>query len=123
MSADADLQALRATLERVRLSRRQPELLRAYAALGAGYLTAGRIDEAESAWRTAVQQARICAGAADLGRSLLGLARTLMRTPRTDRALLHYTEAVHALTGSDEAARAEAAAEMAALGRVPGGAR
>ena len=119
----ADLERLRTALEAARATRAQPALLRAYADLGAGYLAAGRLGEAESAWRTAVAQARICAGPEDLGRALLGLARTLARTPRTDRALLHYTEAVACLQGRDEARAAEARAELAGLGRVPGGAR
>lgn len=124
MSADRPtIDSLRAALEAARATRRQPDLLRAYAALGAGYLAGDRIDEAESAYRTAVQQARITAGPLDLGRALLGLARTLARTPRTDRALLHYTEAVACLRGRDDALAAEAAGELAGLGQVPGGAR
>ncbi|MDF1701855.1 MAG: hypothetical protein P1V36_11920 [Planctomycetota bacterium] len=120
---DPAIDALRAALEAARATRLQPQLLRAYAALGAGYLAADRRGDAESAWRTAVAQARICAGPQDLGLALLGLARTLARTPRTDRALLAYTEAVAALQGCDGARAAEARAELATLGRVPGGAR
>ena len=125
LPADSDptIEALRTALAAARAGRRQPQLLRAYAALGAGYFAADRLSEAESAWRTAVQQARIAAGPLDLGRALLGLARTLARTPRTDRALLHYTESVAQLRGRDDEAAAAAAAELAALGHVPGGAR
>ena len=123
MLSSGEIEALREHVEKARAARRQPELLRAYAALGAGYLAAGRLDEAESAWRTAIQQARVMGDPTDLGRALLGLARTLARTERTDRALLHYTEAIHCLAACDEAAREAAASEMAALGRVPGGAR
>ncbi len=116
---------LRAALEAARAGRLQPALLRAYAALAAAYLAAGDLSPAESAWRTAVAQARISAGPLDLGRGLLGLARTLARTPRTDRALLHYTEAIACLQGLPEgqAEAAEARTEVAQLGSVPGGAR
>lgn len=124
MSDDSPaIQERRAAVETARATRSQPELLQAYAALGRGYLAEDRIGDAESAFRTAVAQARITAGPLDLGHALLGLARTLARTPRTDRALLHYTEAVACLQGRDDERAAEARAEIAALGRVPGGAR
>ena len=124
MSDDSPaIQELRAALEAARATRLQPDLLRAYAALGAGYLAEERIGDAESAFRTAVAQARINAGPLDLGRALLGLARTLARTERTDRALLHYTEASACLQGRDDALAGEARSEIAGLGDVPGGAR
>jgi len=121
--SDAYLVALRAALAAARAAHRQPDLLHAYRTLGEGYLAVGRVDEAESALRTSVQQARIVGDDVALGRGLLGLARALGRTARTDRALLAYTEAVASLRGRDEAAAAEAGAEMCALGKVPGGAR
>ena len=123
MPAAPDIETLRARVAAARASRRQPALLRAYADLAAGYHALGRTDEAESAWRTSIQQARVAGDAVDLGRALLGLARTLARTPRTDRALLHFTEAIACLAERDEGTRAQAITEMRALGRVPGGAR
>ena len=123
MSDDADIQALRGAVEAARAGPGQPRLLRAYRALGEGYLAAGRLDEAESALRTSVQQARIWDDAVDLGLSLLGLGRVLARTPRTDRALLAFTEAVGALRGKDEDAAAAATRALTALSDVPGDAR
>jgi hypothetical protein len=120
---EPDIESLHAELAAARSSHRQPRLLRAYAALAGGYLGAGRLDEAESAWRTSIQQARVCGTPEDLGRGLLGLARTLVRTARTDRALLAGTEAVACLRGRDAAAAEEAATLVASLSRVPGGAR
>ncbi len=118
-----DLDALRAALAAARAAHRQPGLLQAYRALGDGYLAAARIDAAESAYRTSAAQARIWNDPAEVGRSLLGLGRTLGRTERTDRALLAYTEAVSSLTGRDEALAEIARAELQALREVPGGAR
>ena len=111
-------------LERER-SRRvgQPMLLRAYRALAYWHLEWGQFDEAESAARVAVQQARTWGEAGDLGESLLQLARVLAKTARTDRALLHYTEAVALLEQAGSPSATEAKAELAALGAVPGGAR
>ncbi len=123
MSDDVDLQALRDALEAARAGPGQPALLRAYRALGEGYLASGSIDEAESAFRTSVQQARIWNDARDLGLALLGLGRTLARTERTDRALLAFTEAVGSLHGLDDEAARAAAAEIQGLRDVPGGAR
>jgi tetratricopeptide (TPR) repeat protein len=123
MSDAASLEDLRAALESARATRGQPDLLRAYRALGEGYLAAEQLDEAESAFRTSVQQARIWNDARDLGLALLGLGRTLVKTGRTDRALLAFTEAVGSLHGVDAEATEAAAAEVRALRDVPGGAR
>ncbi len=121
--ATPDLDVLRAALATARAAHRQPGLLQAYRALGDGYLAAGLIDEAESAFRTSVAQARIWNDPAEVGRSLLGLGRCLGRTERTDRALLAYTEAVSGLAGRDEPLAEVARAELKALRDVPGGAR
>jgi len=123
MTGAHDLAALRAAVESARATRGQPHLLRAYRALGEGYLAADRIDEAESALRTSIQQARIWNDSADLGLSLFALGRVLMKTQRRDRALLALTEAVGALAGNDETAAQAATEAIRALGRVPGGAR
>lgn len=123
---EPDLEALRAARERAR-ALGQPHLLRAYAALAAGHLVGGQLDEAESAARVAVQQARTWAEPADLGRALVLLARILARGQRTDRALLHYTEGLAWLErAGTPAARAEADAarpEVSALSDVPPDAR
>lgn len=121
--ATPDLDALRAALAAARAAHRQPGLLQAYRTLGDGYLAAGLLDEAESAYRTSVAQARIWGDPAEVGHSLLGLGRCLGLTERTDRALLAYTEAVSSLTGRDEALAEIARAELQALREVPGGAR
>jgi len=119
---DDALALLRLARERSRLAG-QPMLLRAYRGLAYWHLEWGQHDEAESAARVAVQQARIWGEPGDLGESLLQLARVLAKSARTDRALLHYTEAVLLLDQAGRASAAEAKAEMAALGAVPGGAR
>jgi hypothetical protein len=116
------LAMLRLSRERSRRAG-QPMLLRAYRALAHGHLEWGQGDEAESAARVAVQQARIWGEPGDLGESLLQLARVLGKTARTDRALLHYTEAVALLEQAGRTSASEARTEMAALGAVPGGAR
>lgn len=118
----AALDALRRAREEAR-RRGQPALLRAYAALAAAHRGRGEGDEAESAARVAVQQARIWGDPAELGLCLLELARALVRTPRADRALLHYTEAVGLLEAAGRPEAAAARAEAQALGTVPGGAR
>ena len=114
---------LREAREAARAAARQPELLRAYADLGRWQLVWGHLDDAESSFRTAIQQARTGDDALDLGRALVGLARTLVGAGRKDRALLHYTEAIPLLAGPDETLHGEAMAELAALRQVPGGAR
>jgi tetratricopeptide (TPR) repeat protein len=101
----------------------QPMLLRAYSALAYWHLEWGQADEAESAARVAVQQARAWNDPAELGASLLQLARVLAKTDRTDRALLHYTEAIPLLDGPRPGQAAEARAESAALASVPPAAR
>jgi hypothetical protein len=118
----AALAVLRETLEQSRRAG-QPMLLRGYRALAQGHLACGQGDEAESAARVSVQQARIWGEPGDLGESLLQLARVLAKTARTDRALLHYTEAVALLDQAARPTAAEARAELAGLGAVPGGAR
>lgn len=115
------LEALRSARERSRAVG-QPMLLRAYRGLAYWHLAWGQADEAESAARVAVQQARSWADAAELGEALLQLARVLARTQRTDRALLHFTEGVACLERAGQDASA-AKAELAALSTVPGGAR
>jgi tetratricopeptide (TPR) repeat protein len=97
----------------------QPMLLRAYAALAYWHLAWGQGDEAESAARVAVQQARAWNDPGELGACLLQLARVLARTDRTDRALLHYTEAISLLDGPRPAQAAEARTEVAGLSAVP----
>lgn len=119
----ARLARLRREREAARAAGRQPELLRAYRGLAAALLEAGAFGEAESAARTAVQQARVGDDPAELGECLLGLARVLARTPRTDRALLHYTEALALLAGPRPALAAQAREEAAGLSRVPPGGR
>ncbi len=114
---------LREARESWRARGRQPELLRAYAAIGRQHLAAGELDEAESAARTSIQQARVWSDPLELGRSLLLLGQILARTPRTDRALLAFTEASGCLSGRDDSAYAEAADELRRLQRVQGGAR
>lgn len=102
----------------------QPLLLRAYVALAHWHAAFGQVDEAESDARVAVQQARTWADPAELGQALVQLARVLARTPRTDRALLAYTEGVAALEQAGRATAAAAArAELEALAAVPPGAR
>jgi len=118
-----DLAALRAAREEARRLGQQPALLHAYLALSEAHLLRGEVDEAESAARTAIQQARACALPGDLGRGLLALARALARTPRLDRALLHYTEALPLLAAHDPDAHAEALGEAQRIGHVPSGAR
>lgn len=112
------LAMLREARERSRVAG-QPMLLRAYSALATWHLEWGQVDEAESAARVAVQQARAWNDPGELGACLLQLARVLARTDRTDRALLHYTEATLLLDGSRPALAAEARAESAALAAVP----
>lgn len=120
---DEALARLREAREARRGEARQPGLLRSYAALGRCHLAAGQLDEAESAARTAIQQARVFGDPRELGLGLLLLGRVLARTPRSDRALLAFTEAVSCLRGRDEGAEAEAAEALRAVTRVPGGAR
>jgi hypothetical protein len=118
-----DLGALRAAREEARRIGAQPGLLRSYLALSEAHLLRGEVDEAESAARTAVQQARACSLPADLGRGLVALARALARTPRLDRALLHYTEALPLLAAHDPETHAVALGEAQRIGDVPSGAR
>jgi tetratricopeptide (TPR) repeat protein len=113
---------LQADRERARLLG-QPGLLQAYVALSAARLEAGHLSEAESDARVAVQQARVWADASELGLALLQLARALARTERTDRALLHYTEALACLGPLDHPLVDVVRREAALLGAVPGGAR
>lgn len=101
----------------------QPMLLRAYTGLAHWHAAWGQLDEAESAARVGVQQARAWGDGGELGAALLTLARVLAKTPRTDRALLHYTEAAALLEQAGRPAAAEAKAELAALAAVPPGAR
>jgi tetratricopeptide (TPR) repeat protein len=116
------LAALREAREAARLVG-QPMLLRAYGALAHWHAEWGQHDEAESAARVGVQQARAWGDGGELGAALLTLARTLAKTPRTDRALLHYTEAVALLEQAGRAGAAEAKAELGRLAAVPPGAR
>lgn len=115
------LEALRAERER-RRGMGQPHLLRAYVELSLEHLRQGQGDEAESAVRAAVQQARAWADPAELGACLVQLARTQAHLKRSDRALLAYTEGLAhlALAGHDVR---DVRAELEALGRVEGGAR
>src|SRR5688500_5131238 len=76
---DDALAMLRLNRERSRRAG-QPMLLRAYRALAYWHLEWGQGDEAESAARVAVQQARIWREPGDLGESLLQLARVLAKT-------------------------------------------
>jgi tetratricopeptide (TPR) repeat protein len=115
---DDALAMLREARERSRAAG-QPMLLRAYSALAYWHLEWGQADEAESAARVAVQQARAWNDPGELGASLLQLARVLVRTDRTDRALLHYTEATALLDAARPAQAAQARAEAAALTAVP----
>jgi tetratricopeptide (TPR) repeat protein len=117
------LAALREAREAARLAG-QPMLLRAYGGLATWHAEWGQLDEAESAARVGVQQARAWGDAGELGSALLTLARVLARSSRTDRALLHFTEAAALLeqAGRPEAA-AEAKAGLSALAAVPPGAR
>ncbi len=115
------LDALRAAREEGR-RRGQPHLLRAYVALAVGHLAAGEPDAAESAARVAVQQARAWGDPGELGEALFALGRVLAATERADRALLHLTESVACLERAGREA-GPARAALAALGRVPGGAR
>jgi tetratricopeptide (TPR) repeat protein len=115
---DEALAMLRESRERSRVAG-QPMLLRAYSALAYWHLEWGQADEAESAARVAVQQARAWNDPGELGACLLQLARVLARTDRTDRALLHYTEATALLDAARPAQAAEARAEVAALTAVP----
>lgn len=117
------LDLLRRAREAWRAEGRQPELLRAYAALARQHLAWGQLDEAESAARTAIQQARVWGDPVELGRSLLALGRALARTPRTDRALMALTEASACLRARDPAAFEEAASALRALSKVTGGHR
>ncbi|MFM8385917.1 MAG: hypothetical protein ACKOCB_03705 [Planctomycetia bacterium] len=120
---DETLAALREAREAAR-PLGQPLLLRAYVALAHWHAAFGQADEAESDARVAVQQARTWADPAELGQALVQLARVLARTPRTDRALLAYTEGVAALEQAGRATAAAAArAELEALAAVPPGAR
>ena len=122
-SIEASIQDLRLALEVRRAGGRQPGLLRAYRQLGCAYLAADRLDEAESALRTAIAQARIHGDDLETGLGLLELGRAQHRLERADRALLAYTEAAGCLAGLDPAALAAATAEVRTLGSVPGGAR
>lgn len=125
MGAPPDLSAiaaLQAARERAR-ALGQPGLLRAYVALAGARLAAGRLDEAESDARAAVQQARAWGDPVELGVALVALARALARTARTDRALLHYTEALGLLIPAGHPLAEDARREAAALSAVPGGAR
>lgn len=120
---DETLAALREAREAAR-PLGQPLLLRAYVALAYWHAAFGQLDEAESDARVAVQQARTWADAGELGQALVQLARVLALTPRTDRALLAYTEGVAALAHAGRSAAAEQArGELEALAAVPPGAR
>lgn len=121
--AQASIEDLRLVLETRRAEGRQPGLLCAYRQLGCAYLAAGRLDEAESALRTAIAQARIHGDDLETGLGLLELGRAQRRLERSDRALLAYTEAAGCLVGRDAAALAAATEEVRTLGSVPGGAR
>jgi tetratricopeptide (TPR) repeat protein len=114
---------LRVGLEARRTEGRQPGLLRAYRQLGCAYLAEERLDEAESALRTAIAQARIHGDPLEIGQGLLELGRAQRGLGRADRALLAYTEAAGCLAGLDSAALAAATAGLQSLGSVPGGAR
>jgi tetratricopeptide (TPR) repeat protein len=113
---------LRAARERYRALARQPELLRAYGALGCWHRAWNEPDEAESALRTAIQQARTHGDDRELGLWLRELGRTLAPS-RPDRALLAFVEAVACLRGRDEEACAGASEELRRLQQVPGGHR
>lgn len=117
------IEELRVALETSRAAGRQPGLLRAYRDLGRAYLAAARLDEAESALRTAIAQARIHGDDLETGLGLLELGRAQRGLDRADRALLAYTEAAGCLAGRDPVALAAASAELCALGSAPGGAR
>jgi|GEM_PF-4277227 len=101
----------------------QPMLLRAYVGLATWHLEWGQTDEAESAARVAVQQARVWADPGELGSTLVALARVLVKTARTDRALLHYTEGVALLQQAARPEAAQARTELGLLSAVPPGAR
>ncbi len=116
------LAALREAREAARLVG-QPMLLRAYAGLAYWHLEWGQTDEAESAARVAVQQARVWADPGELGSALVQLGRVLAKTARTDRALLHYTEAVPLLEQAGRPEAVEARQELGLLTAVPPGAR
>lgn len=122
-SAEGLLQGLRAKREAARARGSQPALLQAYRALADALRELGQLDEAESSARTSVQQARVMHDDVELGESLLALARVLVRTQRTDRALLHYTEAAALLAASRPRLAQAAAQESATLSAVPPGAR
>ncbi len=117
------LRRLRAQREAARARGSQPALLRAYRALADALRELGHLDEAESAARTSVQQARVMHDDVELGESLLALARVLAGTHRTDRALLHYTEATALLAAARPQLAQAAARESATLSAVPPGAR
>jgi len=119
---DEALAALREAREAARLVG-QPMLLRAYGALAYWHQHWGESDEAESAARVAVQQARVWADPGELGATLVQLGRILAKTARTDRALLHFTEGVPLLEQAGRPDAAEARKELTALGTVPPGAR
>jgi tetratricopeptide (TPR) repeat protein len=101
----------------------QPMLLRAYGALAYWHQEWGQPDEAESAARVAVQQARVWADPGELGAALVQLGRVLVRTARTDRALLHLTEGVALLEQAGRPQAVEVRRELSALTSVPPGAR
>lgn len=118
---DEALAALREAREHSRLVG-QPALLRAYGGLSVWHLAWGQVDEAESAARVAVQQARAWGDPGELGTALVQLGQTLARAGRADRALLALTEGIACLQKAGKPAR-EAEAALAALSSAPGGAR
>ena len=119
----SDIDDLRSALASARADGRQPNLLRAYRSLGQGYLAAARVDEGESALRTAIAQARIHGDPLELGLGLLELGRAQCTLGRPDRALLAYTEAAGCLRELDPEAHQVASDELRALTSAPGGAR
>jgi tetratricopeptide (TPR) repeat protein len=117
------VEAAREALAAARAGARQPDLLRAYRRLGRCYLATGRVDEAESALRTAIAQARIHGDRREVGLGLLELGHAQRELGRADRALLAFTEAAGCLKGLDPAAWAAAGHALQALTSAPGGAR
>jgi tetratricopeptide (TPR) repeat protein len=118
--------ALRWILDALEKNRRlgeQPALLRAHVNVGFYRLEREEHQEAESAFRIAVQQARAFGDARETGTALLWLARALARQGRADRALLAYTESLPHLVRAGSPLAPEAEAEMTAIASVPGGAR
>lgn len=117
-------EALGALREARELSRAvgQPALLRAYWGLSFWHLAWGQLDEAESAARVAIQQARAWGEPGELGTVLVQLGQTLAKAGRADRALLALTEGIACLEKAGRPVR-EAEAALAALSSAPGGTR